>query len=190
MSFIFFLNIVKMQDKSLYWKKVLDMVTLIFLLLGGIILGIKGTFDYDIFGRLKMVGMVVYIIIGLSALYNLFSRDYYLPFLGDAAHPCGFLTEKTPDGANTQAIIVTRPNTSVLYWASESNDQIVENPWLAYGSNKNAGVTTSDAQGKAVLKVRFPSKYKVPSGRTLSSHIHYRVCIGNGMLSRIETVEL
>jgi uncharacterized membrane protein YuzA (DUF378 family) len=179
-----------MQDKALYWKKVLDMVTLVFLLLGGIILGIKGALDYDIFASLKTLGMVLYIIIGLSALYNVFSRDYYLPFLGDSAHPCGILTEKTPDGANAQVVITTRPYTSVLYWASEPNDQIVENPWLAYGSNKNAGVATSDAHGKAVLRVRSPSKYKVPSGRTLQPHIHYRVCIGNGMLSKIKTVNV
>lgn len=179
-----------MQDKALYWKKVLDMVTLIFLVLGGVILGIKGVFNFDVFGQFKILGMIIFIIIGVSALYNLFSRDYYLPFLGDSAHPCGFLTEKTPEGANAQTIITTRPNTSVLYWASEPNDQIVESPWLAYGANKNAGVATSDAQGKAVLKVRMPSSYKVPSGRTLTPHIHYRICIGNGMLSRIETVEI
>jgi uncharacterized membrane protein YuzA (DUF378 family) len=183
-----------MQDKSLYWKKVLDMITLVFLLFGGIILGIKGALNYDLFGykQLKIVGTVIYILIGLSALYHLFSRDYYLPFLGDSAHPCGFLTEKTPEDATVQVAIQTRPNTSVLYWASEPSDNniIMENPWLAYGSNKNAGVATSDETGKAVLSVRPPSSYKVPSGRTLSPHIHYRVCIGNGMLGRIETVEL
>jgi uncharacterized membrane protein YuzA (DUF378 family) len=183
-----------MQDKSLYWKKVLDMLTLVFLLLGALILGIKGVFNFDIFGskNLKMLGRVIYIIIGISALYNLFSRDYYLPFLGDSAHPCGSLTEKTPENATIQMMIQTKPNTSVLYWASEpsENNQIMENPWLAYGSNKNAGVATSNDKGIAILRVRSPSGYKVPSGRTVSPHIHYRVCIGNGMLGRIETVQI
>ena len=183
-----------MQDKALYWKKVLDMITLVFLLLGGVILGIKGIFNYDVFKNknLKLVGTIVYMLIAVSTLYNIFSRDYYLPFLGDSAHPCGFLTEKIPENADNKVVIKTKPNTSVLYWASEpsQNNQIIENPWLAYGSNKNAGVTTSDADGLAILRVRSPSGYKVPSGRTTSPHIHYRVCIGNGMLGRIETVEI
>lgn len=173
----------------------LELVSLMFLVIGGMILGIKGLINKNIlkviskytFKRLKVV---VYIIIGISALVHIVSRDYYLPFLGKAAYPCGSLVEKIPQNADTGITIQVDPNVNVIYWASEPNDRIQQNPWIAYQEYSNAGVVKSDERGFATLKVRNPSSYKIPNGKVNLPHIHYRVCKYAGMVGRIETVKL
>lgn len=178
---------------DLYTRKTYHMTSLIILVLGGLLLGIKGFFNLDVFQfLLKRLGTsvvtIIYITFGLAAIVNLFSRDYYLPFLGDAAYPCGSLLEKTPRNADTTVYIRSKPNSSVIYWAAESNRHVQPNPWMAYAANTNAGVALSDQRGKTVLKVRKPTSYRTPLGNMLNPHIHYRVCEGKGMLGRVQTV--
>jgi protocatechuate 3,4-dioxygenase beta subunit len=104
--------------------------------------------------------------------------------------PCGSLTQKVPDNADTDVRVKVGANLNVIYWAAEEGDKVIENPWIAYSEYSNAGVVRSDQNGNAVLRVRKPASYKVPSitGRVLAPHIHYRTCDSNGLLSRVETV--
>lgn len=133
---------------------------------------------------------VVYTLVGLAAIIHLFSRDYYLPFLGKCVYPCGSLTPKTPVDADITIKVTVEPNVNVIYWAAEPNAKVIDNPWLAYSEYENTGVARSNEKGEAVLKVRQPAAYKVPSlllEKTLKPHIHYRTCTMDGMLSRVET---
>jgi uncharacterized membrane protein YuzA (DUF378 family) len=178
---------------DIYTLKYLKLITFVFIIIGAIHLGIIGFFNMNIFkllGKYSFINVekILYIIIGICAIINVFSRDYYLPFLGSTVYPCGSLIEKTPKNADIQISVHTPPHSSVIYWASESNKEVVANPWLAYGENTNAGVSKSDGKGLTLLKVRKPSEYKTPMGKKLIPHVHYRVCEGNGMLSRVETV--
>lgn len=168
-----------------------ELVTLIFVVLAGVILGLEGIFGWDIrkhFG--KTFVKVLFILIGVATLLHILSRDYYLPFLGPSAYPCGSLIEKEPANADKEVLLHTSPLSSVIYWAAESNTEVQKNPIMAYAANTNAGVTKSDARGKTIFKVRTPASYKVASGRELKPHIHYRVCLGQGMLGRVQTVYL
>jgi hypothetical protein len=134
----------------------------------------------------SLIVYILYILVTISALLHVVSRDYYLPFLGPTAFPCGFLEEKTPKNPNTKVTVNVDPNSSVVYWAAEENEKIQENPWVAYDKFSNAGVTQSDSTGKAVLQFRKPSGYRVMSG-TLKPHVHYRVCKSPGMLGAVQT---
>ncbi len=144
---------------------------------------------------IPMLSRVIYIIVGIAGLFLMFNRNFYLPFLGKSVMPCNSLIpDKVPDNADISVQVQVKPNSKVIYWASESdaNKELVkENPWDAYTKFENAGVVTSDAKGKAVLKVRNPTKYKVPgllNNKTLDKHVHYRVCgEHNSMLSQVET---
>lgn len=51
----------------------------------------------------------------------------------------------------------------------------------------NAGVTHSDSDGNALIRIRDPAAYKKPYGGTLKPHIHYRIMRNNGMMSQIYT---
>ena len=54
----------------------LDMVALILLVIGGLNWGLVGFFDYNlvghVFGSMPMLGKLVYDVIGLAALYQIF----------------------------------------------------------------------------------------------------------------------
>ena len=121
-------------------------------------------------------------------IFNIFNRDYYLPFLGDSAFPCGLFEEKVPNHANIKVFVHTPPHSGVIYWAAETNNNIIQNPSLAYGSYTNVGITKSDGKGLTILKIRRPTSYKTPFGKILKPHVHYRVCTNNGMLSSVKTV--
>lgn len=134
----------------------------------------------------------IYVIVGLSALLHIISRDYYLPFLGQSAYPCGSLIEKSPDGADTKVSVKVEPNANVVYWAAEKNSgEIVKNPWMAYSTFANTGVAKADSKGHAVLYVRKPAAYRVPPfGMKVHPHLHYRTCDGKGMLGSVSKVIL
>lgn len=185
----FFVCIGKMSAYARVW---LDIITLAWIVLGALNWGLVGLLGVNVVERVlgKKIAMVVYVIIGLSALVHVVSRDYYLRFLGQAAFPCDAMLERIPEGADLEVAVQVEPHSNVIYWASEPQQQVQSSPWIAYQAFANAGVARSDAQGRAVLRVRGPpSAYQVGLFRkTLKPHIHYRVCNSQGMLSRVETV--
>ncbi len=139
-----------------------------------------------------IIRIIVILIVGSSIIYNVFNRNFYLPFLGKSVYPCGSLAEKVPNKANVTVTVQVKPNVNVIYWASEPSaieKQPIDNPWDAYANYDNSGVVKADSTGKAVLHVRTPSSYQVGlMNKTLKSHVHYRECSHPGMLSEIRTI--
>lgn len=141
--------------------------------------------------RLPKTPKAVLVVALIAALSLVFRRNIYLPFLGETVYPCDNLVDKTPDSAELTVTVTDIPaGTKVVYWAAEPSTSIVSNPWDAYGKYENSGVATSNASGKAVLSVRKPTGYKVPSGRELNPHVHYRFCQESGILSEIRTARV
>jgi uncharacterized membrane protein YuzA (DUF378 family) len=181
----------------LHVKRTIEFIAHILVIIGALNWGLIGIFGVNIVTVLSkyttpMIQPFIYGLVGLSGLYLLFRRDYYLPFLGETVFPCDPLTEKVPEKANTTVEVTVRPNANVVFWAAEEGaDEIVGNPWKAYMRYANSGVVRADAKGRAVLRVRRPVSYRVPPmGRILDQHIHYRVCGESGILGRIETVSI
>lgn len=180
--------------KTFLIKKRMEIITLFFIVIGALNWGLVGLFDFNLVNFVAnytflWIEKVVYIIVGLSSLIHIISRNYYLSFLGESAFPCDSMVEKTPENADTQVKIQTTPNANVIYWAAETHKEVSKNPWIAYAEYSNAGVTRSDVNGVAVLKFRTPGSYKVAHGfKTLRPHVHYRVCNFPGMLSEVKTV--
>ena len=182
---------------ELYFQLMLDRISYLFILIGALNWGFIGLFRYNLitdlmrFSPIAKSQRLVYMIIGACAAGKIMNRDYYLPFLGKTVFPCASLKLKIPRNSDIETTVKTKPNSNVIYWASEgTNDIVVKSPWKAYDKYSNAGVALSDRHGVAVLKLRNPSEYRLPIGRTLKPHVHYRVCLGNGMLSSIRTVFL
>ncbi len=131
------------------------------------------------------------ILAGVALFYIVLQRDFYLFFLDQAAFPCAPMQPKEPEGANTEIRIENlRPDSNVVFWAAESDDEIRADPWKAYGQNTNSGVARTDERGTVVIRVRKPASYKVPSGRALIPHIHYRVCEQPGLLGPVRTISV
>lgn len=177
----------------------LDIISLFFVVVGALNWGLMAWFNLNLIEwiatkTMKSVAVILYSIIAISALLHILSRDYYLRFLGQAAFPCGALVERKPDNATVQIPVRVTPNSNVIYWAAEPLNEEKDvkdvSPWIAYSQYSNSGVVRSDRDGNAVLHVRHPSSYTVPWKKTLSPHIHYRVCTSSGMIGRVETVFL
>jgi uncharacterized membrane protein YuzA (DUF378 family) len=136
----------------------------------------------------------VYIVIGVAALPLLFQRDMYLPFLGETVLPAGALAPKTPQNANDQVTIRTRPGAKVVYWASEPNPtQGKDLPTFqeAYDAYENSGVVVADSSGHAILRFRGPPQaYSVPMKGRLEPHVHFRICDDNGFMERVQTISI
>lgn len=166
----------------------------ILLIAGSLNWGIIGVSSVNPLEKLLpgVVTKIIYILVGLAAIFLLFKRDYYLPFLGKTVVPCSLVQIKTPEGADKEVTMKVSPNTKVVYWASKSSsgekNVVAPDPWTAYGEWDNSGVALSDNTGNVVLKVKSPIEYKVPTGKKLKKHIHYRLCEANGMMSRVHTI--
>lgn len=188
---------------SLYYKEHnmnpvmvwVDIVSLMLIVVGALNWGLVAWFNFNAVEWLanhtfSSLAGIVYTLVAVAALMHLFSRDYYLRFLGQCAFPCGALVERKPEGANTQVAVRVAPNANVIYWAAEPGDNTEVSPWIAYKQYGNSGVARSDANGNAVLHVRTPSGYTVGMGRDIKPHVHYRVCTSSGMTGRVETASL
>lgn len=145
----------------------------------------------SLFGTQWPIDTVVYTLVAVSALLLMFQRDSWLPFLGHSVMPGSLLSESTPSGASKQVTIMCQPHTRVVYWASDKNDSALPDVFQAYGDFKNAGVTFSDANGQATLRIRDPTPYTVMKGiKTLPVHVHYRKELSPGMFGPVHTTFL
>jgi uncharacterized membrane protein YuzA (DUF378 family) len=180
--------------------KCFHIIAITLVIIGGLNWGLVGGFKFDLVKwissslNLPILSRIIYSLVGLAALYLVLKRDVYLPFLNESVYPSSTLTDKVPEDATVKVTINVKPGAKVVYWASDSkknpNQSVVSDPWTAYDAYENAGVATADAKGIAVLTVREPVKYAIPSGRVLSRHVHYRYVVRPGMLSRVETVNI
>ena len=180
----------KSETFEMYLRFIAKIVLMLSALLFAAQLGGYNSVNYLM--KNKFISFIVILSVVASLLYNMFDRNFYLPFLGWAVYPCGALAEKVPRNADTTVTVQVKPNVNVIYWASEPSsqeDQPINNPWDAYANYDNSGVVRADSTGKAVLSFRNPSTYQVGlMNKTLKQHVHYRECRHPGMLSEVKTI--
>lgn len=178
-------------------KKWAHLVATVLVVIGGLVWGVIGLFGVNvvaaIFGK-GVAANVIYTLVGIAAVIVAVDRASYLPFLGETVMPCSLLSDKEPEHADASVEINgLEPGTKVLYWATEPATEglarIVD--WRrAYLEFANAGVTTADRAGRAVLRVRRPQPYTVPVAGRLEAHVHWRACGDGGMLGPVRTTPL
>lgn len=141
--------------------------------------------------RKEKIAEIVYLFIGLSAMYIMFDRDAYLPFLGRAVFPCDVLVESMPKDATITLTLKVRPNSKVIYWAANpSATGELTGYKEAYGDYENSGVAKSNGEGIVKLNVMETQPYYVPYKGVLPRHVHYRVCCSSGIMGPVRTVYL
>ena len=181
---------------QMYYKKIAFKVAMVLLIVGGLNWLLVGVFQWNLvkalFGQ-SVIARTIYILVGLSALAIMCDRDTYLPFLGPTVIPCSSVPDRTPPGASKTVTVTANPGSKILFWAAEPEMENLKHiqTWKeAYAGYENAGVTTADSNGQAILKVRTPQAYTVPFKGRLEPHIHFRICESAGMLGRVKTVFL
>jgi uncharacterized membrane protein YuzA (DUF378 family) len=181
-----------------YSKEMLDkkihMIAITLVLVGALNWGLVGAFGFNLVAAVLGRGTLanaVYVVVGLAALYLALRRDTYLPFLGETVLPCSLMPDRMPDHADTEvAISGVTPGAKILYWATEPATEGLSRikDWQrAYLEFANAGVTTADAGGHAVLRIRKPQPYTVPMKGRLEAHVHWRVCGDGGLIGPVMT---
>lgn len=154
-------------------KPYIDLYTRILLIIGGLLISLNYLFGIDLPMNNKLSQFLIVLIV-FSTIYNVFNRDFYLPFLGHTVLPLA------ADGIYGDLIDVKitdlPPDTNVVFWASQEGD-LFENPIKAYGKYKNSGIGKTDSNGEIVIKITNPSSYKVSKlGKevVVKPHVHYR----------------
>jgi hypothetical protein len=176
------------------------MIAIVFLIISGLNTGLA-LWNYNLIQEIGYntnhnVELLIYGLILASTIYVMFNRNTYLPFLGEMAYPCDSLVAHIPDNSDTAVSVKVPSNAVIVYWASESaHDKLKDlpDPRKAYFKYENTGVVIADNNGNAELKFRHPQNYVVPGimgKKKLNKHVHYRYCLGNGLLSPIYTVFL
>ncbi len=181
----------------------LYLVCVILLIIGGLNWGLIGTFNLNIVQLINkntfnspLFENIVYITVGLSAIYLSTKRNFYLPFLGETVLPPSLLKDIENKNANI-VMSVDAPNADmVIYWAAESLQEHDTNgskfAYDAYDKYTNSGVSKV-ISGKALLKIECPQTYWVKKWgikKTLPKHLHYRLVYPTGWVSEVKTVEL
>jgi uncharacterized membrane protein YuzA (DUF378 family) len=139
------------------------------------------------FGKNYKIDKIIYVVIGIAALFVLFNRNTWLPFLGETVLPGSLIPLKQTKG-DTSVVVHVKPNSRVAYWSSLPSNTVPD-VTTAYGDYSNAGVVMSDANGNATLVINKGSSYIVPSGMEIPKHIHYRLLDETwGMIGPIKTV--
>ncbi len=127
-------------------------------------------------------------------IYKSTFKQTYLEFLGSSAYPIALIPSSITPAKSNYSIEMDFdvPNGSkIIYWASigdKDKKKIFGNPYDAYGNYENSGVAVVNDK-KTVLYLNCPNKYKVPSGKILDQHIHYRIAYPNNpILSDVRTI--
>jgi hypothetical protein len=139
----------------------------------------------------SMIVRLLMLSVGLSAVYFLFDRDFYLPFLGKCVFPVAENQQK--ETADLKPVLLSNlpPNTNVVFWAAKratSTASQMPNPIDAYSEYANSGIAKTNEKGEVTLQIACPVEYNVHY-KTLRRHIHYRYELPKyrGMFSKVHT---
>ena len=175
------------------------LVSILVLIIVGVNIGLTGVLNRNLLleGLLLLtknsaVIRAVYIIIGLVAVYLLFFVDYHtlLPFLDKTVLPPSVLLLSERPDTNVELEINGEGAVKVVYWAAQPDKgQVIDDPYTAYGDYENVGIAKVE-NGRATLKLKCPTAYKVKHSKVLPKHLHYRLIYDNGVLSEVRTVKL
>ena len=164
------------------------------IIFSAILYSVRGIVGMDLLEVLQSyigfhIRFVMSIFFVIAILNNVSRRDYYLPFMGKMIFPCDSLVERFPENATLDVDVKDLPpNRNVIFWATEEKEKRkarnIVHPIEAYAKYTNSGITTTNKFGETTFKVRPPIDYFI-NGVFIKKHIHYRVCLGNGVLGRL-----
>ena len=133
------------------------------------------------------IDKAIYILVALCGISLASKRTTWLPFLGRSVLPGSLVTKQTPTKADKKIKVRVQPNAKVAYWAATGKDKKDQDVFDAYNNHSNSGVVIADNKGIAELAIVEGEGYRVPNGKRIPKHVHYRV-IGNSMMDRVRTV--
>lgn len=163
------------------WELKLYTIAMFLVVVGGLNWGSVGIFGKNLVEELNGLTInnewfvkIIYILVALAALYLVFKKNSFFPFLGNTFVPVNNMTYNHIDG-NMSVRVNAENAKGVIYWAAEPNSETYSNPQEAYSDYLNSGYVKPDSDGKATLFFNCPGNYKVMGWRKLPKHVHYRL---------------
>jgi hypothetical protein len=143
--------------------------------------------------KVTFVTKAIVFVIFLMALWLAVRRNTYLTFLAPTVFPYSLVKDAKDFGSTKgdhnvhTTIKVDAPDgTKVVYWGALPSTGVQPTPQIAYDDYSNAGVAL--VSGGAVQVSFFcPAKYRIPWGKVLDRHVHYRIINKDGMISSVRT---
>ena len=189
------------NNQTKYLKVKIHMFFVALVLIGGLNWGMTA-FNMNLVESLhlllnKFLGMetyidkFIYLLIAIAAVIVGLKRSTWLPFLGETVLPAQLIPNKAKEKSDLIVSAKVSPSTRVAYWASLPQKDINKIPDVvtAYGDYSNSGVVVSDINGNVNFEIDSSSPYKIPSGRVLKRHIHYReLDYELGFIGEIKTI--
>lgn len=188
----------KLKFKSNYFNVAINMLFMALLIIGSINWSLT-VFNYNlvesinnffnnIFKMNLPINKIIYIILGLIALYIASKRDTWLPFLGDTVIPDILIPLKIPPHFTKTIIIKTEPNCKIVYWSAMPHKEILD-VYDAYEDYSNSGCVLSNNLGEAKLFIIEGTPYSVPFNSNIPKHVHYRIFNNsNNILGKVNTI--
>jgi uncharacterized membrane protein YuzA (DUF378 family) len=197
------------EDKDTQYKLAfLYKLCIVLLVVGALNWLFTGVFGMNfvkiIFGE-GWLAKTVYVLVGLAALYVMFDRNTYLPFLGPMVAPCAGLVDRVPPGANAGVEVHVKPGAKVLYWAAEqpNGDALmsviqVKNVNLTYRVLKNRTGSVKELFRDAVKgRVRILDyvalediSFSVNKGGKLKKFVQYPIIIKSKETDILQVAEI
>ena len=153
---------IKSNFKNNYWKVILNILLIGILILASINWSLSlynfnfvefiNNYINKLFKINLPINKIIYILIGLIALYIAFKRETWLPFLGKTILPDIFVPLNIPTNYNKIITIKTKPNKKIIYWAALHNEEKLDVS-LAYDNYSNSGCVLSNDLGEAQLYI-------------------------------------
>ena len=127
------------------------------------------------FNKRASIHKIIYALFAICGVILAIDRTTWLPFLGDAVMPSSLVPLKTNAG-DTSVEVHVAPGAKVAYWAAKPAKGADQVPLVekAYDDFSNSGVVIANDLGVATLSFDKGTDYVVPSGKHISSHVHYR----------------
>ena len=128
----------------------------------------------------------------IIALFYLFNRDFFLPFLGPAVIPIMKIPLHNEKMINVK-LRGLPPNTNIIYWASGKSETEYADPLNAYKNYSNSGIEKTDNMGNVSVNIVCPAPYYVNKfgikRKLIPRHMHYRYELPQyeGLYSRVYT---
>lgn len=153
---------------------------------------------YDVFYYIKNLEFkkIILTLLSFYAVFLLFNKNTYLPFLGQTVLPSKLLCNNINNDLikNNNNLIHLKINTDkdtdkIVWWAADNDniDKVINNPNDAYKNYNNSGISLVN-NGLAEVVLLCPKSY-MAGGRELPKHLHYRES-KKDMLGDVKTIKI
>lgn len=153
-----------------YQINIFYIIAIFLLIIGCLNWGCVGAFEFSLIEcgiKTKLYRRIIYVLIGISALYLLFRKSLWFPNYGETLIPEKMLTIKEPSNYTKILKIKIKAGKKILYW---TDDDI------------NYGITIGDTNNYAKMKLNIKENTK--------TKLYYRKYRSPILLGDVKTIDI